>query len=79
MKEAREKSQRLFRTKFNPAKKELDEYWEARGFALEVEWVCNVVSAILMNEGKPTIIPPTARGTIRASEIVGIAPKSLKR
>ena len=38
-------------------------YWYARCFALEVEWVCNVVSAMLMNEGRPTIVTPTARGT----------------
>lgn len=73
LEESGKKSQGLFRTKFNPTTKELNKYWEARGFTLEVEWVCNVVSAMLMNEKKPTIIPPTARGMIRASEIVGVA------
>ncbi len=55
--------------------KKLDKYWEARGFELEVEWVCNVVSAALMNEKKPTIITPTARGVISAADIVGVADK----
>lgn len=36
-----------------------DRYWWYRYFEIEVEWVCNVVSAALHNEGKPTIITPT--------------------
>lgn len=45
-------------------------YWEARCYELEVEWVCNCVSAMLYNEGHPVIVPPTARGTIRAAEVL---------
>lgn len=69
--EANEKSRQLL-LKNNKSKKEIDKYWEIRGFNLEVEWVCNVVSAVLYNEGLLTIIPPTARGMITASEIVGV-------
>ena len=47
-------------------------YWYYRGFTLEVEWVCSVVSAILMNAGQPVIITPSARGVIKAAEIIGI-------
>jgi hypothetical protein len=48
-------------------------YWYWRCRAAEVEWVCNVVSAMLFNQGLPTIIPPTARAVMRASEILGVA------
>lgn len=47
-------------------------YWYYRCYELEVEWVCNVVSAALLNEGKPTIITPTARGVLKAAEIIGV-------
>lgn len=47
-------------------------YWYYRCFALEVEWVCNCVSAILSNEGLPTIVIPTARGFLKAAEVVGV-------
>jgi len=48
------------------------DYWKIRCFEAEVEWVCNCVSAILMNQNLPTIIPPTARAYIKAAEIVGV-------
>ena len=49
-----------------------EEYWKIRCFELEVEWVCNVMSAILMNQGLLIIITPTARGVLQAAKIVGI-------
>lgn len=48
-------------------------YWYWRCRALQIEWTCNVVSAALLNEGKPTIVPPTARGMMKAAEILGVA------
>lgn len=54
---------------------ELKDYWYYRGFLLEVKWVCNVVSAMLMNQKLPTIIPPTARGVIQAGNIIGVTGK----
>ena len=50
-----------------------DDYWFHRCFALEVEWVANCLSAVLMNEGRPTIIPPTARGVFKAAQIIGVS------
>lgn len=47
-------------------------YWYYRCFANEVEWVCNCVSAALANEGLPTIVPPTARGVLKAAEVLGV-------
>ncbi len=43
-----------------------------RGFAMEVAWICHIVSARLSPQGLPTIIPPTARGMITASKILGV-------
>jgi len=52
--------------------REAADYWWYRCYELEVEWVCNCFSAILANEGLPVIITPTARGTMKAAEIVGV-------
>ncbi len=49
-------------------------YWWIACYAAEVEWVCNVVSAALLNQGLPPIIPPTARGMTTAATILGIGP-----
>lgn len=42
---------------------------------LEIEWVCNCVSAMLMNQKLPTIIEPTCRGVIKAAEVLGVKEK----
>ena len=68
LKDAREKTEK---TVFENIKN-LDKQVEARGFELEVEWVCNCVSCLLYNEGKPTIVPPTASAFIFTSKIVGV-------
>lgn len=49
------------------------DYWYWRCRELEVEWVCNVVSAAFLNEGWAVIVPPTVRGVMRAAEILGVA------
>lgn len=51
---------------------QLPDYWRHACFAAEIEWVCNCVSALLQNEGLPIIVTPTARGFLRAAEIVGV-------
>lgn len=51
-----------------------ENYWEVRCFELEVEWTCNCVSAMMVNSGMQPIVPPTARGTIKAAEVAGVAP-----
>ena len=52
----------------------IDLYWELRCYEMEVEWVCNVVSAALANEGQPPLLGylPTARGMMTAAEILGV-------
>lgn len=49
------------------------DYWWYRCYQSEVEWVCNCVSACLLNQGLPVIVQPTARGIQNAARIVGIA------
>lgn len=51
--------------------RDADTYWEIRCFAAEVEWVCNVISAALVNQGESPIIPPTVRGVMNAARILG--------
>lgn len=56
---------------------DVEGYWEVRCFAAGVEWVCNVVSSALVNQGLPEIIPPTARGVMKAASIIGVGSFSL--
>ena len=53
-------------------RKRLDAYWETRCYEAEIEWVCNVVSAALANQGLPTIVPPTARGVMAAAVVLRV-------
>lgn len=46
-------------------------YWEIRCREAEIDWVCNVVSAILVQDGQPPIVPVTAGGMILAAKIMG--------
>lgn len=56
-------------------------YWWYRCYVLEVEWVINVVSAMLVNNGSPSLMShlPTARGMMRAAEILGIKEVEIKQ
>ena len=54
--------------------REAADYWWFRCYELEVEWVCNCVSAMLRNEGLPTIVAPTCRGAIKAADVLGGRP-----
>ena len=46
-------------------------YWEHCCFELEVEWVCNCVSAVLYHNGLPSLGPlwPTAKASLKVAEI----------
>lgn len=50
----------------------IEEYWKVRYYGIQIEWVCNTVSALMMNQGLPPIIRPTARGLINAAKVVGV-------
>lgn len=55
---------------------EAADYWYWRCREAEIEWVCNVVSASLINQGQLPICLCTARGMMKAAEILGTAPTS---
>jgi hypothetical protein len=50
---------------------DIEDYWEARYVAIQVEWVCNTVSAAMASQGS-TIVTPTARGYMNAARILGV-------
>jgi|ERR1035437_1208620 hypothetical protein len=47
-----------------------EDYWYWHCYACEVEWVCNVVSALLMQLRQEVITAPTARGVLKATEVL---------
>jgi hypothetical protein len=50
-----------------------ESYWEKRYYAIQIEWVCNCVSAALMSQKDvPLIVNPTARGAMNAARILGV-------
>lgn len=51
-----------------------ENYWSIRCREAEIEWTCNVVSAMLMNEKMAPLDPlmPTARAVMKCAEIVGV-------
>jgi hypothetical protein len=52
---------------------DIEDYWEARYVAIQIEWVCNCVSAALMSQKDvPLIVNPTARGAMNAARILGV-------
>lgn len=68
--DARQAAQRAYQE--SAGSDEVEDYWRVRCYEAEVEWVCNCVSAVLMNESRECIVPPTARGVMKAAEIVGV-------
>lgn len=50
----------------------LPDYWFWRCREAEVEWVCNVLSAIFLTNHLPVLISPTLRGMLKATEIIGV-------
>ena len=50
-----------------------EDYFYHRCFQSEVEWTCNVMSAVLEAQGLPRITSVTYRGIRKAAEIIGIA------
>jgi hypothetical protein len=50
-----------------------DDYWRIRCREAEIEWVCNVMGAMMVAQGLRPIVPPTARGTMKAAAILGVA------
>jgi hypothetical protein len=53
-------------------------YWKTRYKAGQIEWVCNVVSVGLQQNGQPALLAhlPTARGAMKYAMIVGVTDRS---
>lgn len=51
-------------------KDDIDKYWYINSKQAEIEWVANVVSAALVNQGLAPIVIPTARGLMKAAEVI---------
>lgn len=59
---------------------DVTDYWYYRCRALEVEWVCNCVSAILINESQTPLTGflPTCRGVMKAAEILNLGSRNVR-
>ena len=57
-----------------PSAENMQNYWKQRYKALQIEFVCNVVSVGLVNSGLPPLLGhlPTARGAMKYAAIVGV-------
>jgi hypothetical protein len=49
------------------------DYWRVRYKELQVEWVLDVLSAAMLNDGQQPLITPTGRGMKKAADILGVA------
>jgi hypothetical protein len=54
-------------------RRDSQDYWRSRYRALQIEFVCNVVSVGLANNGQPPLLAhqPTLRGVLKYAKIVG--------
>jgi hypothetical protein len=50
------------------------DYWRQRYKAMQIEWVCNVVSVALVNGGHAPLLShlPTARAAMKYAAVVGV-------
>jgi hypothetical protein len=46
-------------------------YWGVVMYERQIEWVLNVLSAAMLNQGDKPLIPPTVRGFNKAGNILG--------
>lgn len=69
--ESRKKANEIFIRSNDGDQKDVDEYWYYQSIALEIEWVCNSVSAGLLYSGLEPMIAPTCRGMMNAARILG--------
>lgn len=63
----------------DPSDEGVKRYWKQRYVALQIEFVCNVVSVGLQNDGQPALLAhlPTARGAMKYAEIIGVTGRAL--
>lgn len=56
----------------------MSRYWRVTSFLFEVEWICDVVSFVLLNEEMEPIIRPTIRAAKTAKYIIDQAQQELQ-
>jgi len=71
--EARQKAQEVYWETQDGDQAAVDRYWHYQSRSLEIEWVCNSVSAAFANSGLAPLIPPTCRGALNAARILGVS------
>lgn len=57
-------------TTHNKLLKQAEDYWFWRCREMEIEWMCNVASAIMMQHERPLPGFPTARGVLAAAKLM---------
>jgi len=55
-----------------PGSYDIEDYWEARYVAIQIEWVCNTASSAAAQHGAPSLVVTTARGLMNAARILGV-------
>jgi hypothetical protein len=70
--EARKKAEEVYWEAQEGDKAAVDRYWHYQSRALEIEWVCNSMSAAFANSNMAPLIPPTCRGALNAARILGV-------
>jgi hypothetical protein len=48
------------------------QYWYWRCRQAEIQWIANVLSCIMQAQGWPPIAMMTARGAVKAAEVIGV-------
>ena len=72
LREANAEERKVMVTHSKSPERNEDRIWSLKTRRAEIEWVCNCVSALLMNEGSTKlIVQPTARAVMHVARIVG--------
>lgn len=68
-----ERETRQIRIACQESRRTIQDYWQSRYKVLQIEFVCNVVSVGLTNNGQAPLLThqPTARGALKYAAIVG--------
>lgn len=71
---AEDRAQQHMRAKHDGSPSDRQDHVKLRYTALQIEWVCNVVSVGLANSGQAPLFAhlPTARAAMKYAEIVGV-------
>lgn len=71
LREAGQKT-RAARVRVQEGESNPNDYWRARCRELEIEWIANCVSVMLVRQGIEPIVPPTVRAALAVGRVVGV-------